>query len=186
MQIESTIRDIQAVLTERFGEAPDGLHAGASEAKIAQLEQAIGTTVSEEVRSLLRLHDGESHRAETFLLGGRTWLLSSAEIAAEHRELCELARRSARLDVLDPGKVTAVGHVKPCYWNRRWVPFWTFDSPWAIDMDPPQGGRIGQVITVFWDDMEVRVEFGSLGEMFSSYLVALKSGERRFSAALRA
>jgi cell wall assembly regulator SMI1 len=184
MQIEEQVREVISILKDQFGEVPDGLRAGASEAKIAFAEEVIGLRLPDDLRRLLRMHDGEDYNATNVLLGGRSWLMPTTEITKQVRELCGLAARSGRLDVADETGIEVIGPAKPCYWNRRWIPFWTFDSPWAIDMDPAAGGAEGQVLAVVWDDGVVRVEFESLTAMFASYLAALRRGERRFVGAL--
>lgn len=51
----------------------------------------------------------------------------------------------------DPGFISKpTGPIKTDHWNRKWIPFTCDDTGdfLCIDLDPPKGGKKGQII--FW------------------------------------
>jgi cell wall assembly regulator SMI1 len=73
----------------------------------------------------------------------------------------------------------AQGPVKPVWWNVRWIPV-TYDGVGdlqCVDLDPADGGRVGQVV-VYWHDREVRECIaGSLTEWLTGLAGDLERGK---------
>jgi cell wall assembly regulator SMI1 len=63
--------------------------------------------------------------------------------------------------------------VRDDWWNPRWIPF-THDgggNHLCLDLDPAEGGAVGQVISMWHDSGERAVQGHSFGEWFGRWLV---------------
>jgi cell wall assembly regulator SMI1 len=81
------------------------------------------------------------------------------------------------LEGLTPDDSEVVGPVKAMYWNDKWVPLFVAEHVMVcVDMDPDDGGTIGQVFFLE-DDGPARVYiFSSVTETFNYILESLESG----------
>jgi len=133
---------------ERYApEVLAGLNPGATDAEIADAEAHLGVTFPDDLRELYRLHNGQSDDAPKLLL------------------YCEWLRLQFVRDEWNNWNGTGIedyvgepqAGVKPHFWSNRWIPF-TYDGSGnhhCIDLDPPEGGAVGQVI-MFWHDDPAR------------------------------
>jgi cell wall assembly regulator SMI1 len=140
-----------AKATELHPPFPTYLDRGATEEEVAAAEREVGCDFPEDLRHLLRRHNGS---LEYQALPG--WeLFSTARIASEWKTWEDLYRMEFK-----PGKVKCEpeGPIKGDeWWRLRWIPF-TGDgggNHLCVDMDPPFSGVKGQVITM-WHDVRRR------------------------------
>ena len=152
---------------------PGGLHfrSGASPVQIKAVESRIGLDLPEDVRRSYRIHDG-SNPMGTFCEDG--CLLSLEEMA---RIWEELFKPPASVSI--HGHPTPIGPIKPVWWNAGWIPLTESGGGpcLCIDMDPDQGGSVGQVIR-FWHEVgPMRVEAQGLGPWLVQYAADLTAGK---------
>ncbi|WP_347880366.1 SMI1/KNR4 family protein [Burkholderia stagnalis] len=139
---------------------PGGLNGPASGDDIAALHAALGVMPPEEFVESLRIHDGQAEPGPAFADGDA--LLSARDIVAQWSIWKGLVDGGDFDDITsepDPG-------IKDDWYNLKWIPF-THDGSGnhlCLDLDPAEGGTVGQVIRVWHDDAErVRVA-GSYSE----------------------
>ena len=96
-----------------------------------------------------------------------TWLPD-----AQHRE------RRLAVGEFDGVKGTPRGRVRADWWNRRWVPVGVngVGDLICLDLDPPRGGKVGQVIEVLHEDGDRTVLAPSLGAWLEQFAADLEAG----------
>jgi cell wall assembly regulator SMI1 len=130
------------------------------------LEKTIGCTLDEDVKTILRLHNGQR---QTMLVANDVVatpclptlsFLSTQQIAAAWHEWDELRRETDAKELEElqacggvfPG---ARGLVKPLYTSPGWIPLWA-DPQRAdyvgLDLDPDTNGTRGQIINFGRDE----------------------------------
>ena len=141
-------------------DAPEPFRGPASDEDLRALEAGLGVALPEAWRESLRLHDGqEAGRTEPF--AGET-LLSARQILAQWSIWRELV---ARGDLADCEGEPEPG-IRGDWYNLKWIPLTHNGSGdhLCIDLDPDEGGRIGQVIRVWHDSPEREHVAESVGE----------------------
>ncbi|KAG0578553.1 hypothetical protein KC19_4G032500 [Ceratodon purpureus] len=144
------------------------LNSGATEEEIVAAEAAVGVRFPEDFRASLERHNGQA-REEVLL--GMGALLSTREIVEQWGVWNELLEGGSFEEDFcskpEPG-------VKANWWNSRWIPV-THDGGGdhdCIDMDPAEGGTVGQIIEM-WHDDDIRP---LRAPSFLSWLTAAASG----------
>ncbi|MPV60685.1 molybdenum cofactor biosynthesis protein MoaA [Burkholderia sp. HI2761] len=127
---------------------PGGLNGPASDDEIAVLQTALGTTLPDAFVDSLRIHNGQTDPGDEF--SGSDALLSAHEIVTQWRIWKGL------VDGGDFDGVTSEpdSGIRNEWYNLKWIPF-THDGSGnhlCLDLDPAEGGTIGQVIRVWHDD----------------------------------
>lgn len=129
------------------------LNDAAAEAEISQVEQKMGVIFPKGFKELLSIHNGQ--RDEGIGVIGNYYLLSLEEILYTWLTMKELLDNK---EFEDFEEVEPVGPVKKEYWwNPQWISIATNGAgdDICIDLDPTEGGTMGQIIT-FWHDWEER------------------------------
>ncbi|KVN09786.1 hypothetical protein WT09_26280 [Burkholderia stagnalis] len=142
-------------------DAPEPFRGPASDEDLRALEAGLGVALPEAWRESLRLHDGqEAGRTEPF--AGET-LLSARQILAQWSIWHELV---ARGDLADCEGGEPEPGIRGDWYNLKWIPLTHNGSGdhLCIDLDPDEGGRIGQVIRVWHDSPEREHVAESVGE----------------------
>jgi cell wall assembly regulator SMI1 len=114
---------------------------GADERDIRSAETLLGLAFPDDVRESYLLHNGSN---ETGVFENQ-WLLSVDEVVATW-SLCRQGMAYGPFQGLKPPQ--RVGPIRDCWWSTRWIPI-TNDGSGdyiCIDMDPADGGSVGQVI----------------------------------------
>ncbi|NJK42889.1 MAG: hypothetical protein HC933_00295 [Pleurocapsa sp. SU_196_0] len=122
----------------------------------------------------LRVHDGQRHGLLPVV---EPWiLLNAARIADERVRLVRSLLENPEIDP-DLGSDT-VGPVKGDVWNTRWIPFASDGSGnfLCVDLDPDEGGRVGQVILWASDPPYVEVIATSYRAWLEEFQVDLEAG----------
>lgn len=156
-------------------EWPEGLrllNPPASEDDIGWLEALIGYPLPRDLADCLRIHDGQ--RPNLGVLFDGCEFLSTRRIADEW---------SVWKKLLDDGhfegqRSEPEDGIRPSWWNAAWIPF-TYDGAGnhlCLDLDPAEGGRSGQVITMSHDDPTRERVAASLGEWFEAYVAGVLAG----------
>ncbi|MEX3748347.1 SMI1/KNR4 family protein [Lysinibacillus xylanilyticus] len=162
-------------------EIVESFNEPAAETEIAKAEQKMGITFPNSFKELLLIHNGQRNeypeqRFEYVGAIGNYELLTIEEIVDTWETMKELLDNKVFEDF---DEVEALGPVKEEYWwNPRWISIATNGTgdDICIDLDPAEGGTVGQVIT-FWHDWEERkVISRSLEEWFGEITKCLEDG----------
>jgi cell wall assembly regulator SMI1 len=104
-------------------------------------------------------------------------LLSLAEVI-EIWNILEMLVSDGSLALGDRVHVRTEGPVRAHTWNRRWIAFASNGGgdDLALDLDPPEGGVVGQVITQSRDREKVRVLAPSFRAYLEGFAVDLEHG----------
>lgn len=142
------------------------LQAGASEEDLLQIEEIIGVTLPEEVKSFYRVYNGQVWDIGVNSFVRNLTLSPASEIIENWLFLQE------EFDPDDGLELDAEKGVKPLLWNSKWVPIAANGAGdyLCIDTDPSKAGVAGQVL-YFWHDWGNRaVEAKSLFEFIENCL----------------
>jgi cell wall assembly regulator SMI1 len=136
------------------------LQAGASEDELQLVEETIGVTLPEEVKSFFRVYNGQvwDLGVNSFV---RNLTLSPTSVMIENWSFLQ-----EEFDPDDGLELYAEKELKPLLWNSKWVPIAANGGGdyLCIDTDPSEAGAEGQVV-YFWHDWGNRaVEAKSLFE----------------------
>lgn len=148
------------------------LASGAREEDLEAAEQRMGVRLPEDVRESYRRHDGE--REHLGLFGGWGWM-SLREVVKEwafERYAPPSPRNRSR------------GPVKPLEWSPRWIPLIADGAGdfLCVDLDPPEDGTPGQVISYYHDDPERIRMTRSFTSWLSRFADRLVKGEYAYDA----
>lgn len=160
------------------------LQPGASDAQIRDCEAFLSVQFPDDVKASYRIHNGQSS-CEYGLIHGREFL-SLERIKDEWRIWKEL---------LDGGTFqTEDGHyqgsepapgIRNLWWSSKWIPL-THDGGGnhdCLDLDPAEGGTVGQIITMWHDDAERALVAPSFREWLKQYYEGIEAGLLVFSEA---
>jgi cell wall assembly regulator SMI1 len=145
------------------------LPPGAAVAAFAQAEETLGYAMPNELKEFLAVHDGS----------GNLWLHDHGEFMSLDRML---AAWDQEFDLWGDGNndewATPQGPIKKKWFSRRWLP--VLDSRTGdyvcIDLDPPKGGRRGQIITWRHDNGPTEVIAPSFRTLLSEFVAELVTG----------
>jgi len=148
------------------------LAAGASEAEISASEQAVACEFPADLRYLLTLHNGSNLYQ---VLPG--WELFSADrISDEWSVWSELYDDQFKPDGYDCAPTGPIRGDE--WWRLRWIPFCGDGggNHLCVDMEPADGGAVGQVITMWHDAPNRDVAAMSLTELIEKLADDLEAG----------
>jgi cell wall assembly regulator SMI1 len=155
--------------------------AGASDREIAKLEQHLDVTLPEDYKAFLRLCDGQSEEIAVGFYDGE--LLSAKSVKFQWDTWKELLDGDAWMELLDDNvfvrsKSQPDQGVRDDWWNPRWIPF-THDgggNHLCLDLEPAEGGTVGQIITMWHDSGERELKFPSFTAWLESVLNGIEAG----------
>ena len=159
------------------------LSPGATEGRIADVESLVGRRLPEDIRQSYAIHDG----AAGYIvpsgpeLGEFDFLLDLETVARELSVWRELLEGG---DFQDSVPESVIGPMKHVWWSMDWVPIvgeGTGDHL-CIDLDPAEGGSVGQVFDFGHEYGPTRVFFPSFRAYLEQYAADLESGAIRFNA----
>jgi cell wall assembly regulator SMI1 len=155
------------------------LPSGVTEQAIRAAEATLGLELPDDVQESYRVHDG-SWGETRLILFERGFLMPLAGRGNSVVDSCLRLREIGAVNSSAGLVGRPDGPIRPDYWNPRWVPL-TCDEETdtlAIDLDPAEGGSVGQVILhTRWG--ETRVVGRSWGEWLATYADALEAGDYR-------
>lgn len=154
-------------------ELHETLQAGASDESIAQLEQQLGVSLPEDYKTFLNLCDGQSGESAAGFYGSE--LLSVKSVGSKWD------RRKKQFDNNAFEGITSEPDqgIRNDWWNSRWIPF-TYDeggNHLCLDLEPADGGIVGQVITWWHDTSDREVRFPNFTAWLGSVLNGVEAGE---------
>jgi cell wall assembly regulator SMI1 len=178
--VRDSWRRVEAWLAEHARFVLDTLNPGATAEAIRALEAAlrVGPLPDDFVRSW-RAHDGQDWDTGLPLIAG--WLGSYSLLSSD-----QIESRYDSASVLLSEEFAALrgaprGPVRPDWWNPRWVPVAGngCGDLICLDLDPPPGGAVGQVIEFLHADQDRTVLAPSLGAWLEGFAAGLEAGEYR-------
>jgi cell wall assembly regulator SMI1 len=145
------------------------LPPGVTDAALAQAEATLGFAIPREVKEFLAVHDGS----------GPLWLHDRGEFMSLDGIL---AAWDQEFDLWGDGNndewANPQGPIKKKWFTRRWLPVLdarTGDHV-CVDLDPPKGGRRGQVFTWYHDGGPSEVIAPSFGALLAEFVAELAGG----------
>ena len=151
---------------------------GASEAQIVEVEDSLGHDLPAELKSLYRIANGQVdlwNKPELIselgdvkrvaAMFGHFRFLTLQEALAEHREQLVLHEED---DAFEPWGLRPDDAITPVDWRPEWFAFAAAEAGngYAVDVAPPEGGAVGQIIQV-GPDFERHLIASSLSELMS-------------------
>lgn len=152
------------------------LQSGATEEEIKIAESFLGVEFTQDVRDSFQIHNGQFGN-KSFL---EPWqFLSLDGIMVDWKIWKEL------LDAGDFDNARSEPNVgiRSDWWNPRWIPL-TYDgcgNHHCLDLDPTPSGKVGQIITMWHDEVEREVGANSFREWLEKLADELESGIYVFS-----
>lgn len=157
---------LEAWLKINNSELLDDLNPPASDTNINTLELKLGVKLPTEFIEHLKVHDGQKGKSE--------WLFPNGKFLSSKRILDEWMIWN---DLLDDGdfegtKAESGAGIQPVWWTPKWIPF-TYNGAGdhlCLDLDPDDGGRFGQIITVWHDDGARNKKADSFNQWFTNFV----------------
>lgn len=173
MSVSSIVAEIKQILEQVFPDLIANLNAPVDEQTLIELEGRLELTLPEDFREFYLLHNGE--RDQLGLVFGLP-LLPIEEIYREWQAWQELAAED--YFNLDLAVISVpLGAIKEIYAHPGWLPFvkdWG-GNHLAIDLDPAQNGRYGQVFNFGRDENTRYVIALSFADFLAFILAQLRA-----------
>lgn len=170
--MQSTWDRISAWLSTNAPTVYSSLRPGASEEAIAATEATLGVRFPDDLRQSLAIHDGQDEEAPGLINGCE--LLSLERIVDEWSIWTELLNEGE----FDGLTSESDDPVRGDWWNKAWVPL-TYDgmgNHHCLDLDPADGGKVGQVIVMMQDDAYRPVIAPNYADWLEAFAEDLESG----------
>jgi cell wall assembly regulator SMI1 len=155
----------------------DTLQPGASDTQIKAAEDFLSIQFPAEVKASYRIHNGQSDYSYGFLEGKEF-------LSLEHMQ----EEWAVWKELLDGGEFEGVesspdAGIRSDWWSPQWIPL-TYDGTGnhdCLDLNPGEGGKRGQIITMWHDERERQIVAPSFREWLEQYAEGLKLGQFVFS-----
>ena len=153
-------------LKENWTEGFEDLNPPATDQEIFELQEALGVQLPADFVACLKVHNGQRGMA-----GGifeYSEFLSTQAILDQWqvwKDLLDSREFDGRSSDPDDG-------VQDDWWNPKWIPF-THNGGgdhYCIDLAPTETGQSGQVITMWHDMSERKIQAGSFLSWFEEYV----------------
>lgn len=160
-------------LADHPGDLPGGLNAGAGDEDVRSLEAALDIELPEDFIESLKIHNGQPGIAGDFFDGDS--LLSSRDILNAWKVWHKLVVSG---DFEDCSAEPDDG-IKDDWYNLKWIPFTSNGAGdhLCLDLDPAEGGIVGQVIRVWHDDDQRTLVARSFREWLHRFVVEYADDE---------
>jgi cell wall assembly regulator SMI1 len=158
---------------------PGAFLGGATDLQIQSLEKKLKLRLPDDVRESYLIHNG----MEPVSVFYESQTLNSIEEILRYWEImCGIERAGARFRLIP----SPVGPIKSVWGNKKWVPI--TDSSGGhilcIDMDPAEGGKVGQVLDFCHETGPLRVVAASFREFLSQYADDLEANTSSLKVAV--
>lgn len=159
---------LETFLQENHPKILQDLAPPATDTQLAELEKNIGVKLSDDFIACLKIHNGQLGRADGLFDGSE--FLSTSRIFQEWEIMKDIFDSEPFYD-LNPDDLSNNG-VKGGAWIPKWIPIISFGNGdiWCLDLDPGEGGNIGQVIQYWHEDITGEKEADSFTEWFSNFI----------------
>jgi cell wall assembly regulator SMI1 len=176
-------QQVKALVESVAPESVTNLNDGASRTELDQLRQVVPFG-PELLFDLLSLHNGEEMIAWTSVFPDGMQLMAIDHII-ENSKYCQ-ERPSDPIDNLEELVEKRVmrrprGRVKPIFFHSKRVPFAHVNGEliWYFDMDPPDGGKVGQIVYEDAECLTLNVVADSFDDLLDKYIRDLGAGKFR-------
>ncbi len=174
-QIFDRIHTQFARLKEKYQSDMDlSFNDGASDHDFAKLEKVLGFELPNDFKEIYRIHNGA--KSDSTTLAGEEWL-SIRQIVIDYEMWNELFEAG---DFDDEQAEPSSPAIKAEFWfNPKWIPFTTRlnGDGRMIDLDPTEKGTVGQIIYMYHDDTDRKLESISLKDFFEQFATDLENDE---------
>jgi cell wall assembly regulator SMI1 len=145
-EIQRHWRRIERWLSANVPPLAQALRAPATPEAIARAEAAVEVSFPPEFIASLTVHDGQDDRA--FEVFGNWGLLDLTGVVRKWQMFVALVEKGVLPTDDEPESVVIEGPVRPRRWDRAWIPVATKGTGdyLLLDLNPPDGGRRGQVV----------------------------------------
>lgn len=188
--LEQTWARLRAWLSNEYPELGDTLNFGILPQDLAQIEMSFGFALPQPIRDSYLCVDGQEPESNAGCSEGLFFglnLLPLEDVLEEWRfwrEVDDDPSTGANLRLRETMQSIPPGWVRKEYSSRGWIPLVTDKAGnyLGIDMNPDEGGAVGQVI-VFGRDFDTKVVMwrgdgpGGWAKWFASFVEELESGE---------
>lgn len=158
------------------------LPPGVPSKEIAEAESILGLQFPPDVRASYELHNG---RYGLWIFEEGFLLPLTRDPACpptfQGNNVIDIWRLSLPNAEYDGERSQPQGPIKTDWWNKRWIPIIDNEcgDDVCLDLDPPLGGTLGQVIDWGHEYGAIRVIAKSFAEYLSNHADALESGKYR-------
>lgn len=176
--MEKTWEKIEKWLETNAKHVFDSLQPGATDEEIAKTEEYLGVKFPKEVKEVYKIHNGQYSGKMLGFIEGREFL-SLEEIKSQWQIWKELVEGGD----FEGNEGEPDGPVKPDWYNLKWIPI-TYNGSGdhhCIDLDPAEGGNVGQIIEMWHDEATRTVVATNLKEWLKEFVNALEEGEYEVS-----
>jgi cell wall assembly regulator SMI1 len=155
----------------------DTLQPGASDTQIKAAEHFLSIQFPAEVKDSYRIHNGQSSYGYGFLEGNE---FLSLERMQEEWQVWKELLDGGEFEDFESYPDTGI-----CsdWWSAQWIPL-TYDGAGnhdCLDLNPSEGGKHGQIITMWHDEPGRQIIAPSFRAWLEEYAEDLKSGQFVFS-----
>ncbi|WP_374536620.1 SMI1/KNR4 family protein [Chitinimonas taiwanensis] len=160
-QLEAWLKQEEPALLRSLGKP-------ASPEALAELEAKLKLSLPDDFKAALSVHDGQ--KGEEPLFEGE-FFLSTKGVLSQWRTWTKLMKSP---DMAECSGAPDEG-IRPDWFHPAWIPF-THDgmgNHLCLDLDPAEGGQVGQIIRVWHDDDERQLIAPSFAVWFSRFVRSL-------------
>jgi cell wall assembly regulator SMI1 len=166
-------RRIEAWLQKHTPKIHADLREPATDEDFEDAQDVLSVELPDELVDSYRVHNGQTGMANP--VAGDWQLLSLAGVASQWKIQKKLDDKGTFADT----KTKTIGPIRPTWWNNRWIPFAYNGSGGltCVDLDPADGGTVGQVVVYIHDREERRCIAKGLTEWLERLADDLESGK---------
>ncbi len=164
-------------LAANLPEVLNSLQPGSTDQAISETEAFLGVTFPSDIRDSYKIHDGQLSESPGFLGG---WEFLSLDNIRDQWNVWK--------ELLDDGAFEGLksepnGPIQDDWWDPKWIPL-TYDGSGnhhCLDLNPAQGGDLGQIITMWHDDPTRSMVASSFRAWLEQFAHDLEIGEYVYS-----
>ena len=152
---------------------------------LASVQVSLGCELPADYCESLRTHDGQQinlYGCSPGSVHGLNFYPLSKNVSI-WKELSELYRHLLRQEGWNGSTISTGGPVRNVWWDKQWIPIADDgnNNCWCLDLNPPEGGKAGQVIEVPHDEWVRIVLADSFAEWMEEFASGLTSGQYIYS-----
>ena len=162
----------------------EDLNPGATNEQINELQAALGRELPASFVESLKVHNGESDGwpckafAEMGAYHSCDAILENYQTRWQFGGMADEFTEEERAQQVRDGIIFVSGPVRSVMFSQDWIPILDCNGDifWAIDLDPADGGTVGQIIQVDWEGCDWKVVAESFESFLNEYVTALETG----------
>lgn len=176
--VQDSWAKMEALLAKIAPDVISDLNEGAEDFLFSALEAKIGVDLPDEFVEFYKIHNGQNFEA----VGGFIYCEQLLPITGVIDEWNIWKKLYDDKDFDDSQSSPAKG-IKDDWWNPLWIPITSDGSGnnYCVDLDPAEGGKIGQVIRMWHDDAIRELVANSISEWFLQLIDEYAKGGYKYS-----